>query len=40
MTYRARAFWLRCPGDGEIRDVEVQSPQAGEVLVRMAAAVE
>ena len=30
----ARAFWLRAPGDGELRDVEVGSAASGEVLVR------
>lgn len=30
----ARAFWLREPGQGEIRDVELPEPGEGEVLVR------
>jgi threonine dehydrogenase-like Zn-dependent dehydrogenase len=30
----ARAFWLREPGQGEIRDVELPEPGAGDVLVR------
>ncbi len=34
MTYTARAFWLGAPGRGEIRDVVVPEPAAGEVLVR------
>lgn len=34
MTGRARAFWLRTPGLGEIRPVELPSPGADEVLVR------
>jgi threonine dehydrogenase-like Zn-dependent dehydrogenase len=29
-----RAFWLRSPGRGEIRDVDVPPPGPGEVLVR------
>jgi len=31
---QARAFWLRSPGHGEVRDVEVPEPLPGEVLVR------
>ena len=31
---RARAFWLREPGVGEIRPVDVPDPRPGEVLVR------
>ncbi len=31
---RERAFWLREPGAGEIRHVDVGMPEAGEVLVR------
>jgi threonine dehydrogenase-like Zn-dependent dehydrogenase len=31
---RARAFWLRAPGAGEIKDVAVPAPADGEVLVR------
>jgi len=34
MTPRAHAFWLRTPGTGEIRPVEVGPPGPGEVLVR------
>ncbi|MFY1632962.1 dehydrogenase [Solwaraspora sp. WMMB335] len=34
MTLREHAFWLRAPGDGEIRPVEVGPPGPGEVLVR------
>ena len=37
MTYgqdAARAFWLRTPGTGEIRPVNVPEPGAGDVLVR------
>ena len=34
MTRTARAFWLREPGAGEIRPVEVRRPGAGEVRVR------
>lgn len=34
MAVSARAFWLREPGVGEIRTVEVRDPVAGEVLVR------
>ncbi|MFE0362258.1 zinc-dependent alcohol dehydrogenase [Streptomyces griseoaurantiacus] len=30
----ARAFWLREPGHGEIRDVELSRPRESEVLVR------
>jgi threonine dehydrogenase-like Zn-dependent dehydrogenase len=30
----ARAFWLREPGHGEIREVELPAPGEGEVLVR------
>ncbi len=36
MAVSARAFWLREPGVGEIRDVEVGEPRPGEVLVRTA----
>ncbi len=31
---QARAFWLREPGVGEIRDVVLPDPRAGEVVVR------
>ncbi|MGY0006797.1 dehydrogenase [Micromonospora sp. I033] len=34
MTGDARAFWLRAPGEGEIRPVALAPPGAGEVLVR------
>lgn len=34
MTTTARAFWLREPGVGEIRPVEVPPPGPGQVLVR------
>jgi threonine dehydrogenase-like Zn-dependent dehydrogenase len=34
MTLRGRAFWLRSPGHGEIRPVDVATPGPGEVLVR------
>ncbi|MFC0032791.1 dehydrogenase [Micromonospora chaiyaphumensis] len=34
MTGEARAFWLRAPGEGEIRTVALDSPGPGEVLVR------
>jgi threonine dehydrogenase-like Zn-dependent dehydrogenase len=34
MPVRARAFWLRPPGNGEIRPVDLPTPGAGEVLVR------
>jgi threonine dehydrogenase-like Zn-dependent dehydrogenase len=34
LTRTAQAFWLRSPGHGEIRSVEVGPPGAGEVLVR------
>ncbi|SEG67128.1 Threonine dehydrogenase [Thermomonospora echinospora] len=34
MEFKARAFWLRSPGQGEIRPVEVAPPADGEVLVR------
>lgn len=34
MAPQARAFWLRKPGVGEIRRVEVRDPGQGEVLVR------
>jgi threonine dehydrogenase-like Zn-dependent dehydrogenase len=33
MAVSARAFWLREPGVGEIRPVEVRDPEPGEVLV-------
>ncbi|MFI2710932.1 zinc-binding alcohol dehydrogenase [Micromonospora sp. NPDC018662] len=34
MTVDAHAFWLRAPGQGEIRPVRLDPPGAGEVLVR------
>ncbi|MGI5135105.1 MULTISPECIES: FAD-dependent oxidoreductase [unclassified Streptomyces] len=34
MNLTARAFWLRSPGHGELRDVELPKPGDGEVLVR------
>ncbi|MFG3697985.1 dehydrogenase [Micromonospora sp. NPDC047620] len=34
MTREARAFWLRTPGEGEIRAVPLPVPGPGEVLVR------
>ncbi|MBV2357999.1 dehydrogenase [Streptomyces sp. J2-1] len=34
MNHPARAFWLRSPGHGEIRDTAVPAPADGEVLVR------
>lgn len=34
MTRAARAFWLRAPGEGELRPVELRPPGPGEVLVR------
>ena len=34
MTYDARAFWLRSPGQGEIRPTTVPDPGPDEVLVR------
>ena len=34
MTAGAEAFWLRTPGEGEIRPVAVPEPGPGEVLVR------
>jgi threonine dehydrogenase-like Zn-dependent dehydrogenase len=34
MTREARAFWLRSPGEGEIRPVALHEPGDGEVLVR------
>jgi NADPH:quinone reductase-like Zn-dependent oxidoreductase len=34
MTSAARAFWLRSPGQGEIRDVSLQAPAADDVVVR------
>ncbi|MFJ7150713.1 zinc-binding alcohol dehydrogenase [Streptomyces sp. NPDC100445] len=34
MNRSARAFWLRSPGHGELRDVTLPRPAADEVLVR------
>ncbi|OKI62394.1 zinc-dependent alcohol dehydrogenase [Micromonospora sp. CB01531] len=34
MTRQARAFWLRAPGEGEVRPVELPPPGPDEVLVR------
>ncbi|MFF0225492.1 dehydrogenase [Streptomyces sp. NPDC004629] len=34
MNRFARAFWLNSPGHGELREVTVPEPAAGEVLVR------
>lgn len=34
MALRGRSFWLRSPGQGEIRDVTLDDPGPGEVLVR------
>ncbi|MEU9972195.1 dehydrogenase [Streptomyces sp. NPDC051014] len=34
MNRSARAFWLRSPGHGELRDVALAEPGDGEVLVR------
>ncbi|MFD4602808.1 dehydrogenase [Streptomyces sp. NPDC058464] len=34
MNSSARAFWLRSPGHGELRDVTLTEPGEGEVLVR------
>jgi threonine dehydrogenase-like Zn-dependent dehydrogenase len=34
MTRQARAFWLRSPGEGEIRTVPLPEPGPDEVLVR------
>lgn len=34
MKAAARAFWLRSPGEGEIRDVTLPTPREDEVLVR------
>ncbi|MFF4895147.1 dehydrogenase [Streptomyces sp. NPDC001068] len=34
MNRSARAFWLRSPGHGELRDVALAEPAEGEVLVR------
>lgn len=34
MTGEARAFWLRTPGEGEIRSAPLADPGPDEVLVR------
>ncbi|MET7458452.1 zinc-binding alcohol dehydrogenase [Streptomyces sp. NPDC005574] len=34
MTRTARAFWVRTPGHGEIRDIQIPDPAEDEVLVR------
>ncbi|MEU9480158.1 zinc-binding alcohol dehydrogenase [Streptomyces sp. NPDC048191] len=34
MNRSARAFWLRSPGHGELRDLTLAEPAEGEVLVR------
>ncbi|WP_225839982.1 zinc-binding alcohol dehydrogenase [Streptomyces sp. NK08204] len=34
MNRSARAFWLRSPGHGELRDLTLPEPAEGEVLVR------
>ncbi|MGW3493863.1 NAD(P)-binding protein [Streptomyces sp. NPDC001020] len=34
MDRTARAFWLRSPGHGELREVELPEPADGDVLVR------
>jgi threonine dehydrogenase-like Zn-dependent dehydrogenase len=34
MKHAARAFWLRSPGHGEIRDLLLPEPADGEVMVR------
>jgi threonine dehydrogenase-like Zn-dependent dehydrogenase len=34
VTGEARAFWLRAPGEGELRPVALDPPGPGEVLVR------
>ncbi|MGF0168985.1 zinc-dependent alcohol dehydrogenase [Streptomyces sp. Marseille-Q5077] len=34
MNRAARAFWLRSPGEGEIREVTLPEPGEGDVLVR------
>jgi NADPH:quinone reductase-like Zn-dependent oxidoreductase len=37
VTRRARAFWVREPGHGEIRSTDLRDPGPGEVLVRALA---
>jgi NADPH:quinone reductase-like Zn-dependent oxidoreductase len=34
MTMTSRAFWVRAPGQGELRAVELAGPATGEVVVR------
>ncbi|MEU0601127.1 zinc-binding alcohol dehydrogenase [Streptomyces sp. NPDC006393] len=34
MNRSARAFWLRSPGEGEVRDMRLPEPGEGEVVVR------
>ncbi|TQM15037.1 zinc-dependent alcohol dehydrogenase [Pseudonocardia kunmingensis] len=34
MPHTARAFWLRAPGEGEIREVALPEPGDGDVVVR------
>ncbi|WP_240529781.1 zinc-dependent alcohol dehydrogenase [Streptomyces mangrovisoli] len=34
MNRSARAFWLRSPGHGEVRDTALPEPEEGEVVVR------
>ncbi|MGV9347667.1 zinc-dependent alcohol dehydrogenase [Streptomyces spiralis] len=34
MNRSARAFWLRSPGEGEVRDMRLPEPAEGEVVVR------
>lgn len=34
MKAAARAFWLRSPGEGELREVTLPAPREDEVLVR------
>ncbi|MFC9927886.1 zinc-binding alcohol dehydrogenase [Streptomyces sp. NPDC127190] len=34
MNRTARAFWLRSPGQGELRDLTLEAPAADQVLVR------
>lgn len=34
MPHSARAFWLRSPSHGEIRDVVLPDPGDGDVVVR------
>jgi threonine dehydrogenase-like Zn-dependent dehydrogenase len=34
MHHTARAFWLRAPGEGEIREIALPEPDPGDVVVR------